>query len=175
MTERLNWTELSLLIDCSQHSCWKSFDCTWKSLFLGSPFYSIGLYVCLIAITTLLGVNDSFIRDFLVAQMVKNLPEMQETRVRSLGQEDRLEKGMAIHSSILAWRIPWTEKAGGLQFVGVIKSQTCSFIIRKCETSKFVLFSRLFWLSRVHQYSVWIFGWVFKFLFKMLGFWEGLH
>ena len=47
--------------------------------------------------------------------MVKNL---QETRVRSLGWEDPLEKGMAIHSSILAWRIPWTEKPGGLQFVG---------------------------------------------------------
>ena len=43
---------------------------------------------------------------------------MQETRVRSLGQEDPLEKGMAIHSSVLAWRIPWTEKPGGLQFVG---------------------------------------------------------
>ena len=46
----------------------------------------------------------------LVAQMVKNAPAMQETWVRSLGQEDPLEKGMAIHSSILAWRIPWTEE-----------------------------------------------------------------
>ena len=51
----------------------------------------------------------------LVAQMVKNLPAMQETWVRSLGWEDPLEKGMATHSSILAWRIPWTEKLGGLQ------------------------------------------------------------
>ena len=50
-----------------------------------------------------------------LAQMVKNLLAMQETRVRSLGQEDPLEKGMAIHSSILAWRIPWTEKPGGLK------------------------------------------------------------
>ena len=48
---------------------------------------------------------------------VKNLPAMQETRVRSLGREDPLEKGMATHSSILAWRIPWTEKPGGLQFM----------------------------------------------------------
>ena len=48
-------------------------------------------------------------QDFPVAQTVKNLPVMQETWVRSLGQEDSLEKGMAIHSSILAWRIPWTE------------------------------------------------------------------
>ena len=54
----------------------------------------------------------------LVAQIVKNLPAMQETRVWSLGQEDPLEKGMATHSSILAWRIPWTEQAGGLQSMG---------------------------------------------------------
>ena len=51
----------------------------------------------------------------LVAQTVKNLPAMQETKVQSLGWEDPLEKGMAIHSSILAWRIPWTEEPGGLQ------------------------------------------------------------
>ena len=47
--------------------------------------------------------------------MVKNLPVMRETWVRSLGWEDPLEKGMATHSSILAWRIPWSEKPGGLQ------------------------------------------------------------
>ena len=47
--------------------------------------------------------------------MVKNLPAMQETWVQSLGWEDPLEKGMATHSSILAWRIPWTEEPGGLQ------------------------------------------------------------
>ena len=51
----------------------------------------------------------------LLAQMVKNLPEMQEIWVQSLGQEDPLEKGMATHSSILAWRIPWTEEPGRLQ------------------------------------------------------------
>ena len=45
--------------------------------------------------------------------MVKNLPAMQETRVPFLGQEDPLEKGMATHSSILAWEIPWTEEPGG--------------------------------------------------------------
>ena len=55
---------------------------------------------------------------FLVAQMVKNLPAMQETQVRSLSQEDLQEKGMAFHSSILAWRIPWTEEPGGLQSMG---------------------------------------------------------
>ena len=48
------------------------------------------------------------------AQTVKNLPEMQETQVWSLGQEDSLQKGMATLSSIPAWRIPWTEKPGGL-------------------------------------------------------------
>ena len=52
---------------------------------------------------------------YLVAQVAKNLPAMQETQVRSLGQEDPLEKEMANHSSILVWRIPWTEEAGGLQ------------------------------------------------------------
>ena len=51
----------------------------------------------------------------MVAQMMKNLPAMLETQVQSLGQEDPLEKGMATHSSILAWRIPWTEEPSGLQ------------------------------------------------------------
>ena len=49
---------------------------------------------------------------------VKSLRAMQETRVQSLGQEDPLEKAMATHYSILAWRIPWTEESGGLQFIG---------------------------------------------------------
>ena len=56
---------------------------------------------------------------FLVAQMVKNWPAMQETRVQSLGQEDHLEKKMAIHSSILAWRIPWTKEPHGVQSMGL--------------------------------------------------------
>ena len=59
--------------------------------------------------------------------MVKNLPTMQEARetwVQSLGQEDPLEEGMATHSSILAWRILWTEEPGRLQSFGVAKSQT---------------------------------------------------
>ena len=50
--------------------------------------------------------------------MVKKLPEMQETWIQSLGREDPLEKGMATHSSILAWSIPWTEEPGGLQSMG---------------------------------------------------------
>ena len=56
---------------------------------------------------------------FLMAWMVKNLPVLQENEVRSLGREDPLGKGMATHSSILAWRIPWPEKPGGLQSIGL--------------------------------------------------------
>ena len=55
----------------------------------------------------------------LVAWLVKNLPAMQETWVQFPGQEDALEKGMATHSSILAWRIPWTEEPGRLQSMGL--------------------------------------------------------
>ena len=59
--------------------------------------------------------SSSLERDSLVAQMVKSLPAMQETRVRSLGQEDPLEKEMVTHSSIPAWKIPQTEEPDGLQ------------------------------------------------------------
>ena len=62
-------------------------------------------------------------RASLIAEMVRNLPVMQEIQVQSLGQKDPLEKGMATHSSILAKRIPWTEETGGLVH-GVAKSQT---------------------------------------------------
>ena len=60
----------------------------------------------------------------LMAQMVKNLPAMQETQIWSLGGEDTLEKEMATHSSILAWRIPWTQEPGGLLGQSFPKSQT---------------------------------------------------
>ena len=60
----------------------------------------------------------NILRASLVAQRLKCLPTMRETWVRSLGWEDPLEKEMAIHSSILAWRIPWTEEPGGLQSTG---------------------------------------------------------
>ena len=55
----------------------------------------------------------------LVAQLVKNLPAIWKTWLRSLGWEDPLEEGMATHSIILAWRIPWTEEPGGLQSMGL--------------------------------------------------------
>jgi len=60
----------------------------------------------------------------LIAQSVKNLPAVQETRVRSLGREDALEKEMATHSSVLAWRIPQTEEPGGLQSMRLKESDT---------------------------------------------------
>ena len=56
--------------------------------------------------------------------MVKKLPAMQETQLQSLGQKDPLKKGVATHSSILAWRIPWTEEPGGLQSIGHKESDT---------------------------------------------------
>ena len=71
------------------------------------------MHTCLYAHTHI------YLYTFLVAQTVKNLPAMQETHVRSLGQEDPLEKGMAVHTNILAWRIPWTEEPGGPQFIGL--------------------------------------------------------
>ena len=63
-------------------------------------------------------------RAFLIAQVVKRLPAMWETRVRALDLEDPLEKEMATYSSILAWKIPWTEEPGRLQSMGLQKSQT---------------------------------------------------
>ena len=78
--------------------------------------------------------------------MVKNLPTTQETGLRSLGQEDSLEKGMATHSSILAWRSLWTEEPGGLQPMGSQKSLTTTerlthLLSTGCELGKS-------WLSR---------------------------
>ena len=60
----------------------------------------------------------------LMAHMVKNLPAMQEAWVQPLGQEDFLEKGMATHFSILAWRIPWTEEPGFATIHGVAKNHS---------------------------------------------------
>ena len=64
-------------------------------------------------------VNGYFIFASLVAQSVKNLPAVQETQVQSLGWEDPLKKDMATHSSILAWKIPWTKEPAGLQSMGL--------------------------------------------------------
>ena len=73
-----------------------------------------------------------------MAQTVKNSPVMQETQVRSLGWDDSLEKGMATHSSIPSWRIPWTEELGGLQSMGSQKVRhdrmTNTFTFRQSRT-----------------------------------------
>ena len=74
--------------------------------------------LCVFIFPFILGINTCYVSGTsLVAQMVKNLLAMQKTQVWSLGREDPPEKGMATHSSILAWRIPWTEKPGRLQRV----------------------------------------------------------
>ena len=88
----------------------------------------------------------------LVAQMVKNLPAMQEMWVRSLGWEDSLEKGMAAHSNILPCRIPWIEEPGGLQSMGsqrvrhnrVTNSQYPSLTLRTSELEKVAICMFLF-------------------------------
>ena len=115
---------------------WDFLECTW-------PFYFILSYFLFIIYTFYRSTvdsqcfrctaGDSVIHTHIyywgwgaspVAQMVKNLPAMQEAWVRSLGWEDPLEKEMATHSSILAWRIPWTEGPGGLPSMGSQKRRT---------------------------------------------------
>ena len=84
-------------------------------------------------------------RVFLVAQTVKNLPARRETWVQSLGQEDPLEKAMATHSSILAWRIPWTEEPGGLQSIGLQRVPWAwalvNPLLNTCLVTQFVSYS----------------------------------
>ena len=71
-----------------------------------------------------------------MAQRLKRLPPMQEIRVRSLGREDPLEKEMVTHSSILAWRIPWMEEPGKLQFTGLQSQTRLSNFIKKLTPGK---------------------------------------
>ena len=77
-----------------------------------------------------------------MAHTVKNLPAMQEAQVQSLGWEDPLEKGMATHSCILAWRIPWTEEPGRLQFMGLQRAgqETNTFHFQLVSTIEAVTF-----------------------------------
>ena len=101
------------------------------------PFYLYSLAQPLISYTVVMTNKLSYLIIFLffmclpnyegaslVAQLVKSLPAVQETWVRFLGQEDLLEKEMATHSSIIAWRIPWTEEPGGLQSTGLQELDT---------------------------------------------------
>ena len=85
-------------------------------------------------------LNNESERASLVAQMIKYLPAMQETQVRSLGREDPLEKEMATHSTILAWKIPWTEEPGGLQSMGLQR------VGHDWATNTSTLYSCLKWL-----------------------------
>ena len=78
-----------------------------------------------------LPISELLNRSYL-AQMVKNLPAMQEMRVRSLGREDPLEEGMTAHSGILAWRIAWTEEPGGFQSTGSQRSDTTALLTLSC-------------------------------------------
>ena len=82
--------------------------------------------ICVFFPTSLLfePLNWHLLQASLITQMVKNLPAVQETQVRFLSREDPLVKGMAAHSSILAWRIPWTEEPGGLQSMGLQELDT---------------------------------------------------
>ena len=82
---------------------------------VSSPFLPWTVYMCMVVCVW---VCDC-VWVSLVAQTVKNLPAMQENQVQFLGREDPLEMGMETHLSILAWRIPWTEEPGGLQFMGL--------------------------------------------------------
>ena len=77
-----------------------------------------------------------FVSSSLVAQLIKNPPVMRETWVQSLGWEDPQEKGMATHSSILAWRTPWTEDPGGLQPMGVAESDIFILLTSPMEDPK---------------------------------------
>ena len=86
----------------------------------------------------------------LMTQMVKNLLTKQETQVRSLGWEDNLEKEMAPHSSILAWRIPWTEEHGGLQSVG---SQNWTRLSNWHTQKNLMHFTYLKWVEIDHKIS----------------------
>ena len=86
-----------------------------------ATLYFWGALKSLQMVTAVMKLKDGYSLDSrasLVAQRLKCLPEMRETWVRSLGQEDPLEKEMTTHSSNLAWRIPWTEEPGGLQSMG---------------------------------------------------------
>ena len=81
----------------------------------GGHMYTHGCFM------SMYGKNYYYIRTCLVAQMVKRLSTMQETWVQSLGWEDPLEKEMAIHSSTIAWKIPWTEEPSRLQSMGLLR------------------------------------------------------
>ena len=115
------WHEISTIISqwnrdqCARLPClpegvWEACCTGIAGLDSGVSLYSLSTFT--------VKSTSTLTADSLVAQWLKRLPPMRETWVRSLGQKDPLEKEMAIHSSILAWRIPWTEKPSRLQSTG---------------------------------------------------------
>ena len=101
------WGQDSLLLFLNFHIFIERFSITLDNLII-----SLSCILCMDSCEWLCEFTS------LIAQLVKNLPAMKETWVRFLGWEDPLEKEMATHSSILAWRIPWTEEPGGLRSMG---------------------------------------------------------
>ena len=102
-----------------------------------NTYYSMPCFICLIIYIFPCQYTEAYLslyKDLIVfqaslmAQMINNLPAMQETWVPSLGQDDSMEKGMATHSSVLAWRIPWTEEPGRLQSVGLKESDMIEWL-----------------------------------------------
>ena len=91
-----------------------------------------------------------YIRSSLVVQLVKNPPAMQETWVWSLGWEGPLEEGMATHSSILAWRIPWTEEPGGLQSMGSHRVRHCEWLSLSLWYIRLHTHIHTLWFENVH-------------------------
>ena len=102
-----------------------------------------------------------YIRTFLVAQTVKNLPAMQETQVPFFGGEDPLEKEMATRSSILAWRIPWMKESGGLQFIGFQRvGHDIHYTTLYVHTYTYLCF-----ISLVFCFQTWVFPFLLKIYF----------
>ena len=104
------WVSLhAFTVTCEFLYSWSSFSADLINTLIFQGVLLKKKYICASQIHIYVHIYAS-----LVAQRLKHLPPMRETRVRSLGWEDPLEKEMATHSSILAWRIPWTEEPGGL-------------------------------------------------------------
>ena len=128
----------------SEHrACWNILDLQYyvNYCYIGKWFSNT--YICIYIFMLYICYGAS-----LVAQMVKNLHTIQETQVRSLGLEHALEKGMDTHSSILTWRIPWTEEPGRLQSIGSqrVSERPTHTLTRICYTYK-CIYTFFFWYS----------------------------